>query len=127
MKPILNMLVVDDEPDMAPLFRQWFRREIRTGTVVMKSSTSGPDALETLRDFHKEIPLVILSDINMPGMDGIELLQIIRREYPELTVYMVSAYSDNPAYVQAAHTHGAKAFIPKPIDFRELKAQLLGG
>lgn len=124
MKPKLNLLVVDDEPDAAPLFRQRFRKELADGWLRLETAENGVEALALLQDYHREIPLIILSDINMPGMDGIELLQHIRRTYPHLQVWMVSAYTQTRGYEAAAAQHGAHAFIAKPIDFASLKAQI---
>jgi two-component system, response regulator, stage 0 sporulation protein F len=127
MKPKINLLVVDDEPDAAPLFRQRFRKELEKGWVRLETAENGAEALQLLEHYHREIPLIILSDINMPGMDGIELLQRIRNAYPDLQVWMVSAYTQTRGYeAQAAH-HGAKGFIPKPIDFTQLKEQIFAG
>lgn len=127
MKPKLNLLVVDDEPDAAPLFRQRFRKEVEKGLVRLETAENGLEALQVLQDYHREIPLIILSDINMPGMDGIELLQQIRSHYPELQVWMVSAYTQTRGYEDQAARHGAKGFIPKPIDFAYLKEQIFAG
>lgn len=116
--------MVDDEPDAAPLFRQRFRREVRSGQVNLKTASSGEEALLVLQDFHKHLPLLILSDINMPGMDGLTLLVEIRRLYPGLKVFMVSAYSNNAEYLDRAQAGGADDFIPKPIDFSGLKEKI---
>ncbi|MEM7040492.1 MAG: response regulator, partial [Bacteroidota bacterium] len=118
--------VVDDEPDAAPLFLQRFRREVRKGEVLIRTAESGTQALDILQDFHKEVPLLILSDINMPGMNGIQLLQEVRERYPDLKIFMVSAYYHNPTYQEAATNYGADDFIPKPINFPELKEKIFG-
>jgi two-component system, response regulator, stage 0 sporulation protein F len=124
MKPKVNLLVVDDEPDAAPLFRQRFRKEVELGQVRLETVENALDALRWLQEFHQEIPLIILSDINMPGMNGIELLQRIRTAYPGLEVWMVSAYIQTNGYEAQAAAHGATAFIAKPIDFTHLKARI---
>ena len=86
----VSILVVDDEPDVAELFRQRFRREARQGTYVMHFASSGEDALSKLNNGVDPQLIVILSDINMPGMDGLTLLGEIKRRWPELPVMMVT-------------------------------------
>ena len=90
----VSILVVDDEPDVADLFRQRFRREARQGTYVMHFATSGVEALDRLAAEIEPTLAAVLSDINMPGMDGLELLGEIKRRRPELPVIMVTAYGD---------------------------------
>jgi CheY-like chemotaxis protein len=91
----VSILIVDDEPDVAELFRQRFRREARQGTYVLHFAGSGEDALQQLAgDIEPEL-IVILSDINMPGIDGLELLQQVKRRRPDLPVIMVTAYGDD--------------------------------
>ena len=121
----MNILMVDDEPDAADLFRQKFRREIRKGEVDLHVASSGQQALEMLENLHNIEPLMILSDINMPGMTGIELLKEIKTTYPGLKVVMVSAYAGNNDYEEDAHKHGADDFMAKPIDFGKLKGDIL--
>jgi len=91
----VSILVVDDESDVAELFRQRFRREVRQGTYAMHFANSGEQALERLTDGIEPMLMVILSDINMPGMDGLTLLREIRVRQPELPVMMVTAYGDD--------------------------------
>ena len=91
----VSILVVDDEPDVAELFRQRFRRETRQGTYVMHFAGSGEQALGLLADEIQPTLIVILSDINMPGMDGLQLLGEIKQRRPDLPVMMVTAYGDN--------------------------------
>jgi CheY-like chemotaxis protein len=119
----VSILVVDDEPDVADLFRQRFRREARDGTYVMHFAGSGETALDLLTDGIEPTLIVILSDINMPGMDGLELLGEIKRLYPYLPVMMVTAYGDNERRRRASEL-GAFEFLTKPVDFEALKAQL---
>jgi CheY-like chemotaxis protein len=119
----VSILVVDDEPDVAELFRQQFRREVRQGRYVMHFASSGDDALAKLCEGIRPQLIVILSDINMPGMDGLTLLGETKRRWPELTVMMVTAYGDEERR-RAAHAHGAADFIAKPVDFNVLKRQL---
>jgi CheY-like chemotaxis protein len=119
----VSILVVDDEPDAADLFRQRFRREARQGTYVLHFSYSGEEALAKLDDGIRPELIGILSDINMPGMDGLALLREIKQRWPELPVMMVTAYGDNERRKRAAE-YGAAEFITKPVDFDQLKAQL---
>jgi len=90
-----SILVVDDEPDVAEMFRQRFRREARQGTYVMHFAASGEEALDRLADGVRPELIVILSDINMPGMDGLTLLREIKTRRPDLPVMMVTAYGDD--------------------------------
>jgi CheY-like chemotaxis protein len=118
-----SILVVDDEPDVAELFRQRFRRETRQGTYVMHFAASGAEALDRLSQAIEPTLIAVLSDINMPGMDGLELLAEIKRRFPSLPVMMVTAYGDDERRRRAAE-RGAVEFITKPVDFAHLKAQL---
>jgi CheY-like chemotaxis protein len=119
----VSIIVVDDEPDVADLFRQQFRRETRQGTYVMHFANSGEQALDMLAgDIRPEL-IVILSDINMPGMDGLELLGEIKQRRPDLPVMMVTAYGDDERKRRAREL-GAFEFITKPVDFDRLKVQL---
>ena len=118
-----SILIVDDEPDIADLFRQRFRREVRQGQYVLHFADSGEEALRRLAEIHPEL-IVILSDINMPGMDGLELLRQVRRLRPELPVLMVTAYGDDERRHRADEL-GAAAFLTKPVDFNQLKQQLV--
>ncbi len=106
----VSILVVDDEPDVAELFRQRFRREARQGTYVMHFATSGEDALAKLDNGIRPELIVILSDINMPGMDGLALLREIKERWAELPVMMVTAYGDDERRRRAGE-HGAAEFI----------------
>ena len=119
----VSILVVDDEPDVAELFRLRFRREARQGTYVLHFAGSGEEALDQLAgDITPEL-IVILSDINMPGMDGLTLLQEVKRRRPGLPVMMVTAYGDDERRRRASE-YGATDFITKPVDFDFLKRQL---
>lgn len=117
-----SILIVDDEPDVADLFRQRFRREARRGEYMLHFATSGEEALCRLDEFGAEL-IVILSDINMPGMDGLALLSEIKRRRPELPVVMVTAYGDERR-MQRAEDLGAADFLAKPVDFDALKRRL---
>ena len=119
----VSILVVDDEPDVAELFRQRFRRETRQGSYVMHFAASGEQALDLLTGEVQPELIVILSDINMPGMDGLQLLGEIKKRRPDLPVMMVTAYGDDERR-RRAHELGAFEFITKPVDFDFLKEQL---
>ena len=119
----VSILVVDDEPDVALLFRQRFRRELRDGTYVMHFANSGEDALQQLGNGIEPQLIVILSDINMPGMDGLELLGKVKQHFPDIPVMMVTAYGDDERRRRASDL-GACEFLAKPVDFVALKAQL---
>lgn len=123
----MKILVVDDETDVRTLFEQRFRREIRSGQFSFSFAYSGEDALAYLREHASEVVL-ILSDINMPGMSGLELLRHIRWEYPAPPpsppqVMMITAYGDDESYRQAMRL-GANDFLTKPVDFAALKEKL---
>ena len=117
----MKILVVDDEVDVQPLFLQRFRKEIRNHEVEFDFAVSGEEALAYLDQKHSEVVL-ILSDINMPGMSGIELLTRIRHDYdsPPPVVMMITAYDDEESYRQAMQ-NGANDYLTKPLDFSVLK------
>jgi CheY-like chemotaxis protein len=119
----VSILVVDDEPDVAEMFRQHFRREARGGAYVMHFANSGKEVLDKLATGIEPQPIVILSDINMPVMDGLELLREIKTRRPDLPVMMVTAYGDDERR-RLAGEYGAAEFITKPVDFDLLKTQL---
>ena len=119
----VSILIVDDEPDVADLFRQRFRREARQGTYVLHFASSGEEALDKLEGAIEPQLIVILSDINMPGMDGLALLREIKVRRPDLPVMMVTAYGDDERRRRASE-YGAAEFITKPVDFDLLKEQL---
>ena len=119
----VSILVVDDESDVAELFRQRFRREVRQGTYTMHFANSGVEALEKLMGGIEPTLIVILSDINMPGMDGLTLLRKVKAKQPDMPVMMVTAYGDDERRRRAEEL-GATEFITKPVDFDLLKAQL---
>ena len=118
----VSILVVDDETDIAELFRQQFRREARQGTYVLHFASSGEEALDKLAAGIEPQRIVILSDINMPVMDGLELLREIKTRRPVLPVMMVTAYGDDERR-RLAGEYGAAEFIT-PVDFDFLKTQL---
>ena len=119
----VSILVVDDEADVAELFRQQFRREVRQGRYVMHFAQSAEQALALLGDGIRPELIVILSDINMPGMDGLGLLREIKAQRADLPVIMVTAYGDDERRAKAAQ-FGAAEFVTKPVDFEVLKQQL---
>ena len=119
----VSVLIVDDEADVAELFRQRFRREVRQGVCVLHFADSAENALERLADGISPQLIVILSDINMPGMDGLALLREIKERWPEYPVIMVTAYGDDERR-RRAREFGAAEFFSKPVDFDFLKQQL---
>ena len=119
----VSILVVDDEADVADLFRQQFRREVRQGQYVIHFAQSAEEALEKLGDGIRPELIVVLSDINMPGLDGLGLLQKVKQRHAELPVIMVTAYGDEERR-RKAHEYGAAEFVTKPVDFNLLKQQL---
>lgn len=119
-----RILMVDDEADAEELFRQNFRREIRKGAFVFEFALSGGEALTLLDEEAPEIVLV-LSDINMPGMTGVELLEKIKQQWPDIPVFMITAYADQ--YTEhKVREKGAAQFITKPVDYKMLKNHLSG-
>ena len=118
-----KILAVDDEPDFETLITQRFRREVRQSVYVLHFAFSGEEALQRLdADIEPEL-IVILSDINMPGMDGLALLREIKGRRPELPVMMVTAYGDDERRRRASE-YGAADFLSKPVDFDQLKSRL---
>ena len=121
----MKILVVDDEHDVKTLFQQRFRKEIRKGELNFVFAFSGEEALETLNAMQQEAVL-ILSDINMPGMSGLQLLEIIKKDFvaPPPVVMMVTAYGDEENF-NTAKSLGADDFLTKPVDFKLLKEKLI--
>ena len=119
----VSILIVDDEPDVAILFRQQFRREAREGVYVLHYAVSAAEALERLAGDIEPQLIVILSDINMPGMDGLSLLREIKKRFPGLPVMMLTAYGDEERRCCATE-YGAAEFVTKPVDFDFLKERL---
>lgn len=121
---IMKILVVDDEKDVQILFEQRFRREIKSGEMLFDFAFSGEEALQYLNKNEQEAVL-ILSDINMPGMSGLELLKRIKNEHhqPPPVVMMITAYGDAENYTTAKQL-GADDFLTKPVDFNSLKEKL---
>jgi len=119
----VSILTVDDEADIAELFRQHFRREVRQGLYALHFADSAEEALQMLADGIRPQLIVILSDINMPGMDGLSLLREVKKSRPEMPVMMVTAYGDDERRRRAREL-GAAEFLTKPVDFDLLKEQL---
>jgi CheY-like chemotaxis protein len=117
--------VVDDEPDVEDLFRQQFRRDIRAGRFTMHFAQSGASALQKLSDADAVPLILILSDINMPGMSGLELLPKAKASRPDVSVIMITAYGDGDTRRKALEG-GAEALFTKPIDFSALRSEIDG-
>ncbi|MBB6326667.1 DNA-binding NtrC family response regulator [Algoriphagus iocasae] len=119
----MNILIVDDETDVEILFRQKFRKEIKSGMMTLSFAFSGQEALDFLGQDNPPLVVYVFSDINMPGMTGLELLKKIKERYPQINVSMISAYGDSENYEKAIDS-GAKEFFTKPIDFDFLKNEI---
>jgi len=119
----MRIMIVDDEIDIQPLFNQKFKNEIRNGRVELVYCFSAEDALAHLESVGSTEFVLILSDINMPGMNGIELLKVLKQKYPHLKVFMITAYDDEEKY-QKAVQFGADNYLTKPLDFDKLKKDL---
>ena len=116
----VKVLIVDDEPDVETMFRQQFRREVRQGLYSLDFALSGAAALEKLADHVGDEIILLVSDINMPGMSGLELLPEVKHRRPDLPVFMISAYGD-AGTVATALERGSNKFLTKPVDFPQLK------
>ncbi len=117
------ILVVDDEPDVEALFRQQFRRDIKSGRFLMEFASSAPAALVRAADVKDPSLILILSDINMPGMSGLEMLPMVRAERPDVPVIMITAYGDAETRRKAIE-RGAMDLLTKPIDFALLRNEI---
>ncbi len=117
------VLVVDDEPDIEALFRQQFRRDLRAQRFVMDFAISAADALARIADTIEQSLILILSDINMPGMTGLEMLPKVRAMRPDVPVIMLTAYGD-PETRRKAIESGATGLLTKPIDFSLLREEI---
>jgi CheY-like chemotaxis protein len=117
------ILVVDDEPDVADLFRQQFRKELRASRFVMEFALNAADALVRVQAAEAAELILILSDINMPGMSGLDLLPRARLARPDVPVIMITAYGDDETRRKAADA-GAAGLFTKPIDFPELRGEI---
>lgn len=119
----LLILVVDDEPDVEMLFRQHFRRDLRAGRFTMEFAQSAPVALQSISNASDASLILILSDINMPGMSGLELLPKAKEARPDVPVIMITAYGDAETKRKALES-GADALLTKPIDFGLLRNEI---
>jgi CheY-like chemotaxis protein len=117
------VLVVDDEPDVAELFRQQFRRDLRAQRFAMDFASSAADALARITDTVGQSLILILSDINMPGMTGLEMLPKVRELRPDVPIIMITAYGD-PETRRKAIESGATGLLTKPIDFTLLRHEI---
>ncbi len=120
----VSIMVVDDEPDVVELFKRRFRKELRKGDYIIHFADSGEEALQNLTGGLEPKVMLILSDINMPGMSGFELLKEARQRWPHLPVAMITAYGDDDSR-QKAMRAGASYFLSKPLDFDELRGRIL--
>jgi CheY-like chemotaxis protein len=118
-----HILVVDDEPDVESMFRQHFRRDLRSGRFIMEFALSGPAALQRVKIIADASLILILSDINMPGMSGLEMLPKMRAERPNVPVIMITAYGDEETKRHAI-AQGAVGLLTKPIDFTLLREEI---
>jgi CheY-like chemotaxis protein len=114
---------VDDEPDIEPLFRQQFRRDLREGRFIMQFAQSAPEALGLIGEAREVTLILILSDINMPGMSGLELLPRARAMRPDVPVILITAYGDADTRRNALEG-GAAGLFTKPIDFAALRGEI---
>ena len=119
----LLILVVDDEPDVEALFRQHFRHDLRAGRFTMEFAYSASAALDRISDAAGVSLILILSDINMPGMSGLELLPMAKALGPDVPVIMITAYGDAETK-RKARENGAEALLTKPIDFITLRTEI---
>ena len=119
----MKILIVDDERDVEMLFRQKFRKEVKNNDLELVFAFSGDEALQILNQSAPPSVVYVFSDINMPGMTGLELLEKIKLKFPQINVSMVSAYGDAENYSKAIQS-GAKEFFTKPIDFDSLKKEI---
>ena len=119
----LLILVVDDEPDVEMLFRQHFRRDLRAGRFTMEFAQSAPVALQSISNASDASLILILSDINMPGMSGLGLLPKAKEARPDVPVIMITAYGDAETKRKALES-GADALLTKPIDFMLLRNEI---
>ena len=119
----MKILIVDDERDVEDLFRQKFRKEIRNEGLELEFAFSGQQALDILGSENPPQVVYVFSDINMPGMSGLELLTIIKERFSMIQVSMISAYGDQDNYSKAMDS-GAKGFFTKPVDFEALRSEI---
>jgi CheY-like chemotaxis protein len=119
----MKLVVVDDEKDVQILFRQKFRKELKAGNVEMHFAFSAHEALQYVEGLENPEAYLVLSDINMPGMNGLDLLKELKQRFPGLKVFMITAYGDEQNYASAMQ-YGADDYFAKPIAFEQLKDRL---
>ena len=120
----MSVLVVDDEKDIELIFRQFFKNEINSNDIQFRFAESAEDALYILENKELAELMIILSDINMPGMNGLELLKIVKERFPRIKVYMITAYDDDNNR-KTAHEYGCDKYLTKPLDFTSLKELII--
>ncbi len=120
----MKIMIVDDERDVEILFRQQFRKEVKDGRIELCYAFSGEEALKYLQVVNPPDVACILSDINMPGITGLDLLKMVKEKYPGIRVSMITAYGDEVNYRTAMST-GAEHYFTKPIDFDQVKKEVL--
>jgi len=119
----MKVMVVDDEQDVQFLFKQKFRRELKQNKIRLDFALSAQEALEYLQNQQTNCLVLIIADINMPGMNGLELLKIIKEKFPNLKVFIITAYDDEQKH-QIAREYGADEYLTKPIAFDNLKEKI---
>lgn len=119
----MKILFVDDERDIEDLFRQKFRKEIRNEGLELVFAFSGQEALDVLGSENPPKVMYVFSDINMPGMSGLEMLAKAKERFPQITISMISAYGDSENYNKAIES-GASGFFTKPVDFEALRKEI---
>ncbi|MEH1870563.1 MAG: response regulator [Nostoc sp.] len=120
----MKIMVVDDEQDIQLLFKQKFRRELKENQIMLYFAFSAEEALDCLQNKLTNCLTLIVTDINMPGMNGLEMLKLIKEKYPDLKVFIITAYDDED-YHLTAKEYGADGYITKPIEFNQLKTKIL--
>jgi CheY-like chemotaxis protein len=116
----MKILVVDDEEDVQSMFRQHFRHEIKNGDINLIFALNAKEAIRFLDELSPFDIFLVLSDINMPGMSGLEMVQIIKETWPELDIVMITAYA-NQENMEKSKLYGAREFLAKPLDFSLLR------
>ncbi|WP_026952606.1 response regulator [Algoriphagus mannitolivorans] len=120
----MKILIVDDERDIEDLFKQKFRKETRNLGLELVFAFSGQEALNILGSENPPEVMYVFSDINMPGMSGLEMLSIAKERFPQIQISMISAYGDSENYNKAMES-GAKGFFTKPVDFEALRKEIV--
>lgn len=119
----MKIMIVDDEMDIKSLFKQKFKEELKEGRLEFHFCHSAENALEYFQNVDSADIVLILSDINMPGMNGLELLKVLKEKFSGLKVFMITAYDDEAKYKKAIE-YGADEYLTKPIDFQKLKSEI---